>query len=127
MRPRGEERTAAASGAAQEEPPVELPPGPALVTVGGPVEGLAFPLTGAGPWVIGRERGVEVGLPYDPFVSKANASVERRGAGFVLVALPGARNGTSVNWRPLADDAHVPLSAGDVIRVGRSLLLVRGC
>jgi hypothetical protein len=103
-----------------------MPPGPALVLASGPLEGSVFALAGAGPWVVGREKGLSVPLPYDPFVSKENTRVWREGGRFFAQALPGARNGTRVNWRALAPDEVAPLGPGDALGVGRSLLFLRG-
>lgn len=105
---------------------VVLPQGPALVVASGPLEGTAFSLEGPGPWVIGRARGLPVALPHDLFVSARNSEVRRDGRGFVLRALPGARNGTRLNWRRLADGEEAPLAPADAIGVGRSLLIFRG-
>lgn len=106
--------------------PSPLPEGPALVLANGPLEGTIFPLEGLGPWMVGREKGLAVPLPYDPFISKENARVSREGSAFFVQALPGARNGTRVNWRLLAEGETVRLKPGDAIGVGRSLLFLRG-
>lgn len=106
--------------------PPSLPPGPSLLLVSGPLEGAVFPLDGNGPWIVGRERGAAVPLLYDPFVSRENARLERASGRLVLEALAAARNGTRHNWRPLAAGERVPLAAGDVLGVGRSLLVARG-
>lgn len=103
-----------------------LPRGPALVLVAGPLEGKAFPLEGAGPWVLGRSRGADACLDYDPFVSSRNTEVAREGAGFAVRSLPESRNGTTLNWRLLGKGERAPLAAGDTLGVGRSLLVARG-
>lgn len=113
------------AGAATEGE-VRLPQGPALVVVGGPLEGAAFALSGAGPWRVGRGEGLEVPLPHDPFVSKENAVVRGKGAARVVEALAGSKNGTRVNWRPLRPGETAALAPGDVLGVGRSLLVFRG-
>lgn len=103
--------------------------GPRLVLVHGLYEGKAFPLrrAGAGParWVLGRKAEAAVSLDYDPYVSGENAAVEQGPGGFALVDLPGSRNGTLLNWRTLAPGERAPLRSGDVIGVGRSLLVFR--
>lgn len=110
----------------REVSPPEIPPGPALVLASGPLEGTVFPLEGPGPWVIGRERGASVILPYDPFVSKENSRLTReRGGALLIEDVPGSRNGTLVNWRRLAEGERAPLVGGDAIGVGRSLLFLR--
>lgn len=103
----------------------ELPTGPAFVLAGGPLEGTAFPLVGSGPWFVGREKDASVALPFDPFVSKANAKVWRDGDAFYVEALP-AKNGTRVNWQPLAQGEVRPLRPADTLGVGRTVLLLRG-
>ncbi|MGQ0536751.1 MAG: FHA domain-containing protein [Methanobacteriota archaeon] len=113
-------------GAASEPPKVTLPHGPSLLLVSGPYEGKAYSLAGPGPWAIGRAKEAEVSIDYDPFVSARNTEVLRDGAGFYLKSLPDSRNGTTVNWRLLRADERVPLSSGDTIGVGRTLLVARG-
>jgi DNA-binding transcriptional ArsR family regulator len=102
-----------------------LPAGPAFVLAGGPLEGTAFPLVGSGPWVVGREKDSSVPLPFDPFVSKENAKVWREGDGFLVQAL-AAKNGTRVNWQPLAEGEVRALKPADTLGVGRTVLLLRG-
>lgn len=106
--------------------PGPLPAGPALVVVRGPEEGVAFPLRGPGPWMLGRARGLAVTLPYDPFVSKENTRVWRGGPRFLVATVAGSRNGTRLNWRPLAEGEAAPLEPGDTLGVGRSMLVFRG-
>jgi len=104
--------------------------GPKLVLVHGVNEGKAFPLRLADAksprgWVIGRGKECQVRLAYDPFVSTENAEVLRTEQGFRLLDLRTSRNGTFLNWRRLPVGAEVPLGCGDVIGVGRSLLVFR--
>lgn len=105
------------------------PPRPCLLLVKGLDEGRSFrlepPASGAREWVVGRRRGVAVPLDYDPFVSAENALVEWREGRFLLSDLEGSRNGTSLNFERLAPGAKAPLADGDVVGVGRSLLLFR--
>jgi DNA-binding transcriptional ArsR family regulator len=105
-------------------------PGPKLVLVRGVREGRVFPLRHAdldGPrgWVIGRRDSCQVSLDYDPYVSTENAEIVRVGGSYRLLDLRLARNGTYLNWSrlPLGQDA--PLRSGDIIGVGRSLLVFR--
>lgn len=115
-------------GARVAAPPA---PGPKLVLVHGLYDGKVFPLRDADMdatrgWLVGRRDGLPVALEYDPFVSTENAEVLRTSGGqFAIHALPGTRNGTTHNWLPLADEQVVPLAPGDVIGVGRSLLVFR--
>jgi DNA-binding transcriptional ArsR family regulator len=101
--------------------------GPRLVLVHGIYEGRAYPLrdTAAkgGAWTIGRRRDLAVGLDYDPFVSVEHAEVRREGARFVLHDLPRSKNGTAVNWNLLPKGGAHTLKPGDVVGVGRSLLV----
>ncbi|HUR69587.1 MAG TPA: FHA domain-containing protein [Candidatus Thermoplasmatota archaeon] len=104
--------------------PPEMPGGATFLLVNGPHEARAFPLDGPGPWVIGRDPRAHVPLPYDPFVSRENTRIAKaRGGRFVLASLPDAPNGTLLNWRPLAGEAT--LVGGDVVSVGRTLLVFR--
>lgn len=104
--------------------------GPHLVMVHGIEEGRIYPLrpdTRDPPrgWVIGRDPEADVALPHDPFVSTENAEVLPDGDGFKLLDLRTARNGTFLNWEQIPVGGARPLSQGDVIRVGRTLLVFR--
>ena len=102
---------------------------PMLVLVKGLDEGRVFDLTPSGPkrqWTIGRRRGLDVALDFDPFVSSENALIEVVDGAYVLTDLPGSRNGTTLNFEPLDPAERRPLARGDVVGVGRSLLLFRG-
>lgn len=96
-----------------------------LVVVRGLVEGQAFPLGRTGSWRIGRSEEADVVLDFDPFVSSVNSVIEADGDGFRLRDLPRSRNGTAVNWEKLPDGGSTDVEPGDVIGVGRSLLLLR--
>lgn len=107
-----------------------MEPGPKLVLVHGLLEGKSFRLRredlkpGRG-WVIGRKEGLAASLEYDPFVSLENAEIVSEGGGFALLDLRSSRNGTWLNWRRLEPDERARLESGDVVRVGRSLLVFR--
>lgn len=62
-------------------------------------------------------------LDYDPYVSLENAAVARAGDGFDVSDLPQSKNGTAVNWEVLPKGGRRELRPGDLIGVGRSLLL----
>lgn len=111
-------------GAASEP---RAPDGPALVLVKGLDEGRTFPLDAAARqrWTIGRRRGLDVALDFDPFVSTENALVTWDGTSYAIEDLPESRNGTLVNFVPLARGDRRVLRTADVIGVGRSLLLFR--
>lgn len=104
--------------------------GPKLVLVHGVREGQAFPLRGSDlrdgrGWIIGRSASAHAALAYDPFVSSEHTEIIRSTNGYTILALPSARNGTSLNWQQLPRGGHMPLQTGDIIMVGRSLLLFR--
>lgn len=105
-------------------------PGPRLVLVHGAGVGRVFPLlrsalVGERGWILGRKDPCHVLLDYDPFVSSENAEIVEKDGRYHLVDLRVARNGTWVNWARLPLGGSVPISSGDVIGVGRSLLVFR--
>lgn len=99
-------------------------PGAKLALVSGAGEGRVFPLVGADAWLVGRRGGSAIRLDYDPYLSTEHAQVARRGRGFAVRDL-GSRNGTAVNWEPLAPDEWRALVPGDILGVGRSVLVFR--
>lgn len=104
--------------------------GPKIVLVHGVREGRVFPLLQKDlrpprGWLIGRSPGVPVRLDYDPFVSLENAEIIQERSDFALLDLRTSKNGTYLNWRRLPAGARVPLESGDVIGVGRTLLVFR--
>lgn len=104
------------------------PPGPKLVLVRGAEEGKLFPLHerhAKSGWSIGRKAGSSVCLDYDPYVSAHNAQIAKGLDGYVVSDVAAAKNGTWLNWRALDRGQQVPLHPGDVVGVGRSLLVFR--
>lgn len=104
--------------------------GPKLVLVHGVHEGRAYPLRPSERepdrgWILGRADDAHVCLDYDPYVSKQNSEILRTDDGFRLLDLRTSKNGTRLNWRQLPVGGDVPLHPGDVIGVGRSLLVFR--
>lgn len=98
--------------------------GPRLVVLSGPAEGRAYPLPTRGGIVIGRAPPADVVLDHDPYVSVEHARIEVSPEGRTLLRdLPTNRNGSLLNWRHLARGQVAPLRAGDVLKVGRTLLL----
>lgn len=97
--------------------------GPKLVLASGPWEGRAFPLAGAGPWTVGRHKEHAVALTYDPYVSGDHARFVRTGATVSVESMPGARNPPRVNFAPLSAGKPRALRAGDIVVIGRSLLV----
>jgi DNA-binding transcriptional ArsR family regulator len=99
-----------------------------LVLVHGLDEGRTFPLAlhehgEERGWVIGRREGAAVCLDYDPYVSSENSEVTCIRGRYVLQDLRSSRNGTYVNWQQMPKGGSRELLPGDVIGVGRSLLL----
>lgn len=110
----------------EASPRSALPEGPALVLASGPFEGQAFALDGAGPWTLGRDRACDIALEFDPFISRESAVVRRSLDGFALEVRPSARNGALLNFGRLEVGSAVRLRSGDLVSVGRSLLVMRG-
>lgn len=108
----------------------DWPDGPKLVVAHGTRAGRAFPLRHADldpprGWIIGRDPDAHVDLEYDPFVSAENAEIVKEGDAFRLMDLRSSTNGTFLNWRQLPVGGEAELEPGDVIGVGRSLLVFR--
>ena len=102
--------------------------GPHLVLVRGVQEGRCYSLVTQNrepEWSIGRGRGADVSLDYDPYASTSHARVVLKERQFFLVDLPSNRNGTFLNWNRMVRGGVAPLKAGDVIGVGMSLLVLR--
>ena len=104
--------------------------GARLVIVHGVQEGREYPLRrsdtkGGRGWIIGRRPTAHVSLGYDPFVSAENTEIIAEDDGFRVIDLRSARNGTRINWERLPVGGSRPIRSGDVIGVGRSLLIFR--
>lgn len=99
---------------------------PCVVLVKGLDEGRVFPLAAErAAWTIGRHRGADVSLDFDPYVSRENALIERGSDGSFRVSdLGSSTNGTLVNFQRLAVGSTRSLASGDIIGVGRSLLVL---
>ncbi len=115
---------------APDIPSAEWQTGPKLILVHGVREGRAFPLrhtdlSGQRGWVIGRKPSSQVRLEYDQFVSSENSEILTAGSVFRLLDLRTAKNGTWLNWSRLPVGGEAPLESGDIIGVGRSLLVFR--
>lgn len=99
---------------------------PQLVIVRGLDEGRAFELADqpGRTWRIGRAKESEIRLDYDTFLSNRHAEVRRETRGFILVDA-FSRNGTYLNWRRLERGDSTPLESGDILGVGKSILVLR--
>lgn len=97
------------------------PAGSKLVLVAGPWQGRAFPLSGDGPWTLGRSSTQSVALTYDPFASGENARLVKEGASVMVDAVHGARNPPHINFSPVTGPRV--LRPGDILGIGRSLLV----
>lgn len=126
LRPLAEPESVTLQGASQR--PGALA-GPCLLLVKGADEGATFPLPAKSgtprAWVLGRRRGVEVCLDFDPYLSSENSVVRWDGAAFHVEDLPQSRNGTTLNFSPLLRGERRRLAHGDIVGVGRSLLEFR--
>lgn len=112
-------------GAAEPTPAT----GSCLVLVKGLDEGRTFPLPTAGisrrQWAIGRRRGLEISLDFDPFVSTENALIVWEDGRYFVQDLPDSRNGTTLNFVLMGKGERRELKTSDVIGVGRTLLMFR--
>ncbi|WFE42061.1 FHA domain-containing protein [Micromonospora sp. WMMD998] len=88
---------------------------PLLTVSGGAMRGLSFRI-GRGVQVIGRAPEADVVLA-DAHLSRRHASVQATGEGVLLTDL-GSTNGTWLNDTRVV--GSVPVSDGDVIRLGRT-------
>ncbi len=104
--------------------------GARVVIVHGTHEGRAFPLrhSAATPgrgWIIGRRARLAVTLDYDPFLSQEHAEIREVGGSFAIHDLASNKNGTFIDWVPVPRGGSAPVHHGDVVGVGRTLLLFR--
>lgn len=99
--------------------------GPGLWIVHGMKSGRAMRLfPGSGPWTIGRDADRTLCLDYDPFVSNRHAEVQLKSNEYSVVDA-FSTNGTFVNWERLGRGASKALKPGDVVGVGKSVLVFR--
>jgi hypothetical protein len=103
--------------------------GPCLVLVKGIDEGKIFPLPGAAggshEWIVGRKRSAGISLDFDPYVSSEHALIRCQSGAYSIEEYGDSRNGTFVNFTKLARGTRSALRHGDIIGVGRALLLFR--
>lgn len=81
------------------------------------------PREGQDSWLIGRRRGSDIALDFDGALSGENTLVRHVDGQHVVETLPGSLNGTRVNGRQLAEGERRALAHGDIIGVGRCLLV----
>lgn len=98
--------------------------GPCFFVVRGFGMGLHIPLTPQvqQSWVIGRDHRCDLPLPHDPFASNRQAEVSWDNGRFMLSDLRST-NGTEHNWALLPRGGQVALRHGDLVGVGKTLLL----
>lgn len=117
------ESTMSLKGPEAPPPDPDSVSGPRVVLLRGVPEGRLVPLSTQTDTILGRGGEAHVRLEHDPFVSARHA-VFRPAGGTMTIADAGAsRNGTLLNGRRLAKDEAAKLRRGNVIQVGRSLLL----
>lgn len=103
---------------------VSVKKGPRLVLVRGLEDGTTYDLSPPKTlWTIGRAREADVPLDFDSAVSAENATLRWDGTRHLLEDVLGSRNGTYHNFHRVDPARPVPLAHGDVVGVGRSLLL----
>ena len=94
-----------------------------LHVIAGPEAGTVAPLP-PGTWRLGRSPGTEIRLD-DPDVSRLHAEFEVA-AGAVRLRDLDSTNGTSLDGTPIPPGVATPVGAGQRIRIGRNLLVIRG-
>lgn len=95
---------------------------PRLRVVHGRTLGQTYELDGDGPWMVGRDPQARVALDYDPFVSNRHAEIRREGTDFTVTDA-FSTNGTRLNWEELDKGQTVPLRHGDVVGIGKTLMV----
>lgn len=100
------------------------PAGPAFHVVRGMETGRCIPLRHGErrAWAIGRDPACEVVVAHDPYASARHAEVRYGPDGFALADL-GSTNGTQLNWAQLPREGQAALRHGDVVGVGKTLLV----
>ncbi len=107
------------------------PPAPGranLTVVHGSRIGESFPLQGLRReedrgWIIGRSQDADICLDWDACVDDQAAEIHRSDDGFEVIDLRAAMRRVVVNGEPLDRGEHASLEPGDVISVGRSVLV----
>jgi DNA-binding transcriptional ArsR family regulator len=76
-------------------------------------------------WVIGRDEECDLAVAHDPYASNRHAEVRWDGQRYLLADLRST-NGTHHNWTLLPRGGEVALRHGDLVGVGKTLLLFWG-
>lgn len=97
---------------------------PRLVLVHGMRIGQTVRLEGEGPWLIGRDPHAVLSLDFDPFVSGKHAEIRRADGAFEIQDLYSS-NGTYLEWEELPRGSASKIGDGEVVQVGRTILLFR--
>lgn len=98
--------------------------GPRLILVHGAYEGRTYALDGKKEhWTIGRSSSQDLALDYDPFVSREHAAVTGTRGHHVLHDLGTNPERLQVNGVSVDAGGHTRLQHGDIIRIGRSVLV----
>jgi DNA-binding transcriptional ArsR family regulator len=107
-----------------EEPADEGSPGEArLLVANGPKPGTTLTLEGSeGRWTLGREEDRDLVIDWDPYVSGRHAEVHLDLGGHTVVDAHSS-NGTYVNFSRIPPAERVELAAGDVVKVGRTVVV----
>jgi len=104
--------------------PAQEARGPSLALVHGRGIGTRYHLEGDGPWTIGRDDDRFIAVDYDPFASNRHAEITLQDGAHFLVDTYST-NGTFLNWTQVPRGGRIPLRPGDVVGVGKSLLVFR--
>lgn len=125
LRPKAERDTLQRTMAAAGRPaPADLLAGPLLSVIRGLHVGHRVPLGPRGhrTWVVGRDPRCEIALLHEPYASNRHAEIRIEGARYVLRDLRST-NGTQHNWGLMPRGGERELGHGDLIGVGKTLLL----
>jgi len=87
--------------------------------IGGEMDGIELFISKTAS--IGRDKGCDISIPVDRFVSKKHAMLRLWSEGYILEDL-GSTNGTFVDEEPVRKP--VLLSNGQIFKVGRTLLKI---
>lgn len=117
------ESTMSLQGADTPPPDPDSVSGPRLILLRGVPEGRLVKVPNTGETILGRGQEAQVRLEHDPFISSKHALLRAGPEGVTISDSGSSRNGTLVNGRTLGAEESHTLRRGNVIQVGRSLLL----